>query len=73
MKLQHLASAPDGGVQECSRCGILIVDRRGAIMAEGSGVNPFWPIGQVFQMGICWIGSVADSKEFMECSKEGNA
>ena len=72
MKVQHVASKPDGLVQECSRCGENIVDLRGAMMEVGQ-CPVFWAEGPVYVDGNCWMGVEPRFGDFEKCSTPAEA
>ncbi len=49
----HIAGQVEAGIQLCSRCGLVLVDWRGAMSTDGR--MSFWAVGRmVATAGHCW-------------------
>jgi hypothetical protein len=47
MALIHVAGAPEGRVQRCIRCGLVLIDRTGEMSLLSDGAAIFWWDGNV--------------------------
>lgn len=59
--LNHIAGAVQGNVQRCQRCGVILVDNRGAQMPEGHRPHYFTEGGPVFKQASS-VGAFKEEK-----------
>lgn len=70
MYIEHVAAEPNGLIQHCGRCNLIVQDYRNA-MIEGKDRSPaWWAIGKVFNSGNWWSISVPNDEEIQECQQK---